>query len=180
MNKNILEYTKLKAYRSQHNLIGLDHFDYLMNTIKRELTIYYKGKVLERYFGKDAVDIWKQFDTEITAMPHLFFNEVYELCCDIVNRDIKQKTRNDHVVFGRSLFFLYFKKFSKYSLASIGAVFDKDHATVLHGLNKIVDFKDEGYLTGWRKEMKEEFEYKVNCKHKKCGIDKFFKHEETH
>ena len=50
--------------------------------------------------------------------------------------NLEQKTRTNEITFTRWICFVLAKKYTKSSLATIGLEFDKDHATVMHGLRE--------------------------------------------
>jgi hypothetical protein len=60
---------------------------------------------------------------------------------DFVNHDLdldmNKRTRTRDVIYARTLYYKLAKEHTKQSLASIGKPLRKDHATVLHGLNKV-------------------------------------------
>jgi hypothetical protein len=63
-----------------------------------------------------------------------------ELVCDAYELDIntlKSRTRKREYVVARQIVFSLLKKYTKRSLASIGSVFKRDHATVIHSIKNI-------------------------------------------
>lgn len=53
--------------------------------------------------------------------------------------DIKGKARPRTVTIARQLCYLFLRKYTMKSLNEIGAIFNKDHATILYGVNTIQD-----------------------------------------
>lgn len=51
--------------------------------------------------------------------------------------DIMESTRKRAVVDGRAIFYKIYRDMEGWSFADIGALFGKDHATVIHGINAI-------------------------------------------
>lgn len=103
----------------------------------------------------------------------LDFNTVVELSCNIncVNpKHLKTKKRGKEIVYARWLVFLYYTKHSRMSLANIGAICNRDHATVIHAMNNV----DNKYDHEWRRRNLKLFRDKVDEIHEKLGIDKRF------
>lgn len=64
---------------------------------------------------------------------------------DMVGKELKvniyQKTRKQKNVFARSVYYRLAREFTPYSLQRIADIFDKDHATALHGFRMFDNFK---------------------------------------
>lgn len=71
---------------------------------------------------------------------------------------IISKTRRSQPMFARQLVAYYLRKHTRMSLTEIGSAINKDHATVLHSINKINS--DSDYDT-YVKDMKEALDRKV-------------------
>jgi hypothetical protein len=66
---------------------------------------------------------------------------------------IDTKTRKREVVLVRHMIYYFLKKETKLSLSQIGSVFGQEHASALHGINKIngwLDTNDEIILEWYR------------------------------
>ena len=59
---------------------------------------------------------------------------------DISLEDLKGDSRKGHLVEARQIIFYIFRKHFKYSFSEIGEMFNRTHATVLSGVNKISDY----------------------------------------
>ena len=67
-------------------------------------------------------------------------------------KEISRPTRKREIVKARQVAMYFLKKYSKKSLASIGAIFKKDHATVLHSCRVVAeDMKSDKF---YRNEIK--------------------------
>lgn len=77
--------------------------------------------------------------------PEIYFNLISEKLG--VSKDLlKSKSRKREIVEARQLFFALLKRDSTYSLASIGKLLNRDHATVLHSLRAVRDLNDKSFL----------------------------------
>jgi len=74
------------------------------------------------------------------VLPYEYIIGTVSLYYDIPVETMKKKTRKQEVVFARQLSFYLGKQYTKLSLYSLGKFFDKDHATVLHGIKMIENF----------------------------------------
>lgn len=62
---------------------------------------------------------------------------IYHATCKAIGEDIGSKSRKQHLVYARYVFFHFARKLTNCSLSEIGRVCgQRDHSTVLHGLKK--------------------------------------------
>jgi len=71
-------------------------------------------------------------------------NQIKSILIDLFQNDFSKKNRQRHNVYQRAVFFRLCRDLTPYALTDIGAVIDKDHASVLHGLKLFKNFKDWG------------------------------------
>jgi|TARA_R100001463_G_scaffold55330_2_gene106778 hypothetical protein len=71
-------------------------------------------------------------------------NQIKSILIDLFKNDFSKKNRQRHNVYQRAVFFRLCRDLTPYALTDIGAVIDKDHASVLHGLKLFKNFKDWG------------------------------------
>jgi len=71
-------------------------------------------------------------------------NQIKNILIDLFKNDFSKKNRQRHNVYQRAVFFRLCRDLTPYALTDIGAVIDKDHASVLHGLKLFKHFKDWG------------------------------------
>ena len=71
-------------------------------------------------------------------------NQIKNILIDLFKNDFSKKNRQRHNVYQRAVFFRLCRDLTPYALTDIGAVIDKDHASVLHGLKLFKNFKDWG------------------------------------
>ncbi len=62
------------------------------------------------------------------------------LYCQVDRDDLMDKNREDHIFKARAICFYILRYNSDHALKRIGHFFDKDHATVLHGLKRIEEW----------------------------------------
>ena len=74
-------------------------------------------------------------------------NQIKNILIDLFKNDLSKKNRQRHNVYQRAVFFKLCRDLTPYALTDIGAVIDKDHASVLHGLKLFDNFKD------WREDI---------------------------
>lgn len=92
-------------------------------------------------------------------------NQIKNLLIDLFKNDFSSKDRQRHSVYQRAVFFRLCRDLTPYSLADIGAVVNKDHASVLHGLKLFKHFKDwneDVYLSLYKQarlKLKEKFNF---------------------
>ena len=68
-------------------------------------------------------------------------NQIKNMLIDLFKNDFSKKNRQRHNVYQRAVFFRLCRDLTPYALTDIGAVLDKDHASVLHGLKLFKNFK---------------------------------------
>jgi len=68
-------------------------------------------------------------------------NQIKNILIDLFKNDFSKKNRQRHNVYQRAVFFRLCRDLTPYALTDIGAVIDKDHASVLHGLKLFKNFK---------------------------------------
>lgn len=61
-------------------------------------------------------------------------NIIHIICCDVLGADYSNKSQKRDKVFRRWIFYKIARQLTTESLARIGAVHKKDHATVAHGI----------------------------------------------
>ncbi len=95
---------------------------------KREVTLEFAKQVVEKFV--------KNIKREISI------DYIQKMVSDYFQLDmetLKSKTRKSHIVQARQLAMYFAKKFTKASLANIGAqIGDRDHATVLHAVKPLI------------------------------------------
>ena len=65
---------------------------------------------------------------------------IIEYCAKLYNvkkEDIYSEKRNNEIVFARQVCIYIIRELTDYSLSKIGAIFGKDHATILYALKKL-------------------------------------------
>ena len=143
---------KIKQYiemtDTEHGLVGTGKvsYDYTANNGKHRLVIYWH--LIDKeivYTGIKAKNIYHRMinDTHMETL-----NLVKRLACDAVGIPlirINEKSRKREVVYARNMVFWYVNKYLKYSLAVSGQLFDKNHATAIHGIREFN--KESKYLT---------------------------------
>lgn len=74
----------------------------------------------------------------------LIYNILYfvKVTFNISQEELDSNSRDPKIVKARRIFFNITKAYTKESLKRIGNMISKDHATVLHGLKKMQEFKD--------------------------------------
>lgn len=124
---------------NEHGLIGLGNisYNYTYDNNRHLLIIrlHSVDKDIE-YVGNKAKNVYYKMinDTHKETI-----NLVTRLACDAVGIPlirIKEKSRKQEVVWARNMIFWYVNKYLHYSLALAGQLFDKDHATVIHGIRE--------------------------------------------
>ena len=68
-------------------------------------------------------------------------NQIKSILIELFQNDFSKKNRQRHNVYQRAVFFRLCRDLTPYALTDIGAVIDKDHASVLHGLKLFKNFK---------------------------------------
>ena len=92
-------------------------------------------------------------------------NQIKSILIDLFKNDFSKKNRQRHNVYQRAVFFRLCRDLTPYALTDIGAVLDKDHASVLHGLKLFKNFKIWGediYLSTYneaRLKLKERYNF---------------------
>jgi len=82
------------------------------------------------------------------------------------NNDFTKRNRQRHNVYQRAVYFALCRDLTPFALVDIGAVVDRDHASVLHGIKLFKNFKDwneDWYLEVYNKariQLKEDLELK--------------------
>ena len=61
----------------------------------------------------------------------------------VISKGLDSKSRKQKAVYERYYLYKYIKDHTFLTLAEIGEIFDRDHATVLHGLNEFEKYKDD-------------------------------------
>ena len=85
------------------------------------------------------------------------FKFIYKLT-NVTKEEIRAKTRKRQPVFARQLLSYYLRKNTRMSLHQIGETIDRDHATIIHSVNKITeDAEYDAYV----RDMKEAIDGKV-------------------
>jgi len=69
----------------------------------------------------------------------LFF-EIAKSTYDISLNDLKQKNRSETIVMVRQIFMFLLRKNDRLYYAEIGRMLDKDHSTVMWGVNKSIEY----------------------------------------
>jgi len=92
-------------------------------------------------------------------------NQIKNILIDLFKNDFSKKNRQRHNVYQRAVFFRLCRDLTPYALTDIGAVIDKDHASVLHGLKLFKNFKiwgEDVYLSIYneaRLKLKERYNF---------------------
>lgn len=71
----------------------------------------------------------------------MILNNIAEMVGKELKVNIYQKTRKQKNVFARSVYYRLAREYTPYSLQRIADVFNKDHATALHGFRMFDNFK---------------------------------------
>ena len=75
-----------------------------------------------------------------TRKPTPSASRLMGIISSVTGVDIMEATRRRPVVDARAIFYKIYKDMEGWSYADIGALFGKDHATVIHGVNAIDSF----------------------------------------
>ncbi len=92
-------------------------------------------------------------------------NQIKNLLIDLFKNDFSSPNRQRHNVYQRAVFFRLCRDLTPYALTDIGAIINKDHASVLHGLKLFKNFKhwnEDRYLAIYneaRLRLKEKFNF---------------------
>jgi chromosomal replication initiator protein len=143
---------KMKAYNDGIEL-SEDIFEYLANNITnniRELEAALISLYAQSTLNKKeiTIDLAKLMVEKLvnTARKEITIDYIQKVVCDFYKipvDQIQEKTRKREIVQARQVSMFFSKKFTKASLASIGArIGGKDHATVLHAcktVNNLID-----------------------------------------
>jgi len=66
-------------------------------------------------------------------------NRLLEIVKSVTGEEIEEKTRRGEVITGRSIFYKIMRDSEKWSFADAGSIFELDHATARHAINKLND-----------------------------------------
>ncbi len=72
-------------------------------------------------------------------------DRIITIVCNHLNVNVdhvKSKTRVKEYVYARHVTFYFLRKFTKLSLKTIGDMLNRDHTTVIHGLENLSDIMD--------------------------------------
>ena len=75
----------------------------------------------------------------------------------ILSYDLHKKNKKRHLVYTRAYLYAYLRYTYNLPLEKIGDLFNKDHATVLHGLKLYDFFKDDNLFIEMTGEARKEF-----------------------
>ena len=94
------------------------------------------------------------------------------------NKKIQETTRRRDVVYPRAIYYKLAQDYSGESLASIGRIVSKDHATVIHGLklfeNVINPLWEKNYHNKYLK-LKEQLDNKMRLQVKSIDPNRFYR-----
>jgi hypothetical protein len=65
---------------------------------------------------------------------------IYKACCDASGLDLSSKSRRRDYAYARMVYFYFARKATNSSLATIGKLCKRDHATVLNGIKKYKEY----------------------------------------
>ena len=91
--------------------------------------------------------------------------QIKNILIDLFDNDFSQPNRQRHNVYQRAVYFRLCRDLTPYALSDIGAVINKDHASVLHGLKLFKNFKIWGediYLSIYKQarlKLKQRYEF---------------------
>ncbi len=106
-------------------------------------------------------------------------SQIKSLLIDLFKNDFSNKDRQRHSVYQRAVFFKLCRDLTPYSLSAIGAVVNKDHASVLHGLKLFKNFQDwheDMYLATYKEaRLKLKKKYNFANPHLKTSIEDKYK-----
>ena len=129
----------------QHGLIGVGDIIYKYDTGLKEITISVGTINTLNFTGEKAIEIAKkitfeEFDNTIVRIKQLASD-----ACGVPYIRLYEKTKTFELSFARWLVFWYVRRYNTYySLGSIGKLFNRDHATTLHGIRQVE--KESKYL----------------------------------
>ena len=92
-------------------------------------------------------------------------SQIKNILIDLFQNDFSRNNRQRHNVYQRAVFFRLCRDLTPYSLADIGAIINRDHASVLHGLKLFGNFKDWGehiYISIYKEarlKLKQKYEF---------------------
>lgn len=123
----------------ESGLIGTGKISYTYSVNNSKYKLIITWHLLEKeivYTGIKAKNIYHRMinDTHQETL-----NLVKRLACDAVGIPlirISEKTRKQEVVWSRNMVYWYANKYFKYTLHLCGEIFNKDHATALHGIRE--------------------------------------------
>ena len=109
------------------NLLGRDDATLLMTT--------------EEQYISDMQDFWSALEDSAASVIGIQAQELYKV------------TRKQEVVLTRQIIFWYLRNCTQLTLANIGAHYNKDHATILHGITRVagqLEVDKFFYSTVWK------------------------------
>ncbi len=119
---------------------GIDAFYFFVDYGICDLMIELIKKVKSKRIIKDI-----RIEVNMSAksfVPLEFILEDVAVRAKIPVETLKMKTRKREIVEARQIYFKRSKEVTKSSLASIGALVNLDHATVLHGITTVNDVRE--------------------------------------
>jgi len=155
---------------SNHNLPGVPLFRYEYYHKETTCRIFINNIQVAEIIGEDAIKIFEIANGEKKHKHFLTDFEVKLLAADCVGisiEDMENKGRSPKIVWARYLAFYYFREHKRYTQEHCGMLFKDplDHASVLHGVNKI---KNDNQ-TDWRYFSRHRFLRRVEKIHKKIN-----------
>ncbi len=141
---------------NDHGLLGCGEISYTYQhgNGEKALTIFFKllNKTII-YNGGEAEKIYKRIIGDGESSTIIILKRLATESCNIPLFRIKQKSREEAIVFSKYLIYYYLNKYMDYSPAKCSKIFGQDRATIYHGVDIIKS--DPKYLKQdqrlWRK-----------------------------
>lgn len=136
--------------KSQEKKIELDDWVYqtIAEKIKKNIRelegalnlLIFKMKYLEKLRKEDVLEIIKEFSKEFykKVTPKKVIQVVTEHF-NLKENDVLKKIRKKEYVEARSVVIYFLREICQYSYSYIGEIFNKDHTTILHSYEKVVE-----------------------------------------
>lgn len=105
------------------------------------MTILYQIKQKHKEIGELIAVLEKESTIYATSNNwRVLFFEIAKSTYDISLNDLKEKNRSETIVMVRQIFMFLLRQNDRLYYAEIGRMLDKDHSTVMWGVNKSIEY----------------------------------------
>lgn len=137
-DENILIPDEIIEYIAQNIKSNIRELEGVFNRV-----VAYRGLINKEITIDLAMEAIKDYGeiNEDTITPEY----IIDYCAKLYNvkkEDIYSEKRNNEIVFARQVCIYIIRELTDYSLSKIGAIFGKDHATILYALKKLTKIMD--------------------------------------